>query len=923
MVEGIELVPRREVAYRGVTIEEMDLDAILARKPELCVVDEIPHTNVPGSKNRKRYQDVLDILAAGINVIGALNIQHLESLKDVVEKATGVAIHETVPDSFLNEAVQVVNLDLAVEDLLERLRSGKIYAADKVSWALEHFFKDANLNTLRELALREVAESLERQSETKARTTAGEPRGANSRVLVCMSSYPPHAEALLRKGSRMAGRLSGDWFVVYVETPREAPDRIDSEAQRHLLANIELARELGAEVVRLQARDPVPALIDFARSHGGRPHRDRSIASAVVETGPRALGTVASAPGSRRSRRPHRVAPRRRARGRTPVRMRTKLVLAQLPLVLALGITIIVGSSVTRALGRGSQDILKDNYRSVIAAERMKDAAERIDSGLVFAIIGRASRGLDQIAQYIPKLEDEIRVQEHNITEPGEREATAKLRKVWNDYRDAIAEVRRVPDAAGLDGRYFDSLLGKFLAVKDAADVILVMNQDAMMAKSDRAERLAGTSNTLLVVVSLAGLFLGLIASGIMTTRVLRPLSVLGQTARRLGEGDVAVRARVGRSDEIGELAVEINTMAERIQKYRESSLGELVEAQLAAQATIDSLPDPVLVVALDGELRHANQAAETILHARAEAGVNGLAVLDPAIRGAVERMRQHVAAGRGAYVPKGLDEAIKLPGVDGERLLLPRAAPLYAEEGDVVGATVVFQDVTRLHRFEELSSDLVATVAHELRTPLTSLRMAVHLLAEETVGPLTPKQADLVFAAREECDRLQSIVDELLDLSRIEADRIELRLAAQDPETVVRDAIESQRASASEAKVQLRSEVLPDTPEVMIDRERIQLVLANLIGNAIRYGGNLVTLRAVPSTGWIRFEVADEGPGVMPEYQQTIFDKYVRVPGSRAGGAGLGLFISREIVRAHGGEIGVESEPGHGATFWFTVKQA
>jgi two-component system, OmpR family, sensor histidine kinase KdpD len=280
LIEGLEVVPRRNVEYRGVTVDEMDLEAILARKPEVCIVDEVPHTNAPGSKNRKRYQDVLDILNAGINVIGALNIQHLESLRDVVEKASGVAIRETVPDSFIKEALQVVNLDLAVEDLVERLKTGKIYAPEKVSWALEHFFQDGNLSTLRELALREVAESLERQSETKARTATGDaPRAARGRVMVCMSSYPPHAETLLRKGSRLAGRLSGDWFVVYVETPGEAPERIDAEAQRHLLANVNLARELGAEVVRLRARDPVPALIDFAHSHGighlviGRSHQ--------------------------------------------------------------------------------------------------------------------------------------------------------------------------------------------------------------------------------------------------------------------------------------------------------------------------------------------------------------------------------------------------------------------------------------------------------------------------------------------------------------------------------------------------------------------------------------------------------------------------------------------------------------------------
>jgi signal transduction histidine kinase len=338
-------------------------------------------------------------------------------------------------------------------------------------------------------------------------------------------------------------------------------------------------------------------------------------------------------------------------------------------------------------------------------------------------------------------------------------------------------------------------------------------------------------------------------------------------------------------------------------------------------------LPDPVLVASLGGELRHANRAAETILRAKPEAGPGALAALDPAVRSTALRMLQHVASGHGAYVPKGLDEAIEVAGPDGKQLLLPRAAPLYAEEGDVIGATIVFQDVTRLHRFEELRDDLVATVAHELRTPLTSLRMAVHLLAENTVGGLNAKQSDLVFAAREECDRLQSIVDELLDLSRIHADKVELRVAPYDPENLVREALEDQEALAAEHQAVLRSEVLPDMPIVAVDHERIMLVFANLIGNAIRYGppGGSVTVRAEPVAGQslLRFEVQDQGPGVPAEYRQAIFDKYVRVPGAPTGGAGLGLFISREIVRAHGGEIGVDGEAGKGATFWFTVPLA
>lgn len=265
-IRDLEIVPRRRVEYRGVAVEELDLDAVLARRPTIAVVDEIPHTNVPGSRHRKRWQDVMELLAAGIHVIGALNIQHLESLNDLVERSTRVRVRETVPDRFVTEADQVVNLDLAVEDLLERLEGGKIYPAERIPWALGHFFTAGNLATLRELALRGVAEALDRSAKAAGGApAAGAP--PPGRVMVCLSSNPPRALTLLRCGSRLAGRLSTDWFVVYVQTPGESPERIDAEAQRHLLENAERAREMGAEVVRLQGEDPVAALLDFARSH--------------------------------------------------------------------------------------------------------------------------------------------------------------------------------------------------------------------------------------------------------------------------------------------------------------------------------------------------------------------------------------------------------------------------------------------------------------------------------------------------------------------------------------------------------------------------------------------------------------------------------------------------------------------------------
>ena len=282
LIDGLDVVPRRVLEYRGLRVEEMHLEAIVARRPEIALVDEVAHSNVPGSRHAKRYEDVYTLLDAGINVICAFNVQHLESLKDLVEQATGIEIRETVPDTFLEQADQVVNLDLAVEDLLERLRAGKIYAPEKVTRALENFFQEDKLSTLRELALREVAENLGRAALAKEKTVDGEPRAlrrGSERVMVCISSQSPGAATLLRRGSRLAGRLNTDWYVAYVEAPSESPERIDSASQRILLANIRKASELGAEVVRLRGRDVAATLLDFARSHAvahvliGRSHQ--------------------------------------------------------------------------------------------------------------------------------------------------------------------------------------------------------------------------------------------------------------------------------------------------------------------------------------------------------------------------------------------------------------------------------------------------------------------------------------------------------------------------------------------------------------------------------------------------------------------------------------------------------------------------
>jgi two-component system, NtrC family, sensor histidine kinase KinB len=260
-----------------------------------------------------------------------------------------------------------------------------------------------------------------------------------------------------------------------------------------------------------------------------------------------------------------------------------------------------------------------------------------------------------------------------------------------------------------------------------------------------------------------------------------------------------------------------------------------------------------------------------------------------------------------------------------GDRYFLPRGAPVYETEGVVIGATVVLQDITRLRRFEELKNDLVATVAHEFRTPLTSLRMAVHLCTEQVAGPLTDKQADLLHAAREDCDRLQAMVDDLLDLSRIESGRVELFPLPTAASHLVQSAIEKHTAEAAEAGLNLIAETALPQARVSADHERIGQVFSNLIVNALHHtpqGGN-VSVGAQSLNGAVRFTVVDNGAGIPRQYQERIFEKFFRVPDTEPRGTGLGLYIAREIVRGHGGDIGVDSEPGKGSTFWFTLAMA
>lgn len=265
-IGDLETIPRRRVEYKGKSFEEMDLPAVLARKPEVALVDELAHTNVPGLENEKRYQDVEDILAAGISVMTTVNIQHFESVQEIVSRITRVDVRERVPDRVLRQADAIVNVDLPSEELRERLRAGKIYPAERISAALENFFNEENLASLRELAMRQIADRLEAERRGPEHDRQTETIG--TKVMVAMSSNPDTTRLLLRRASAIAGKLNTNWFAVYVRTKKESPQRISAREHRLLSENVTLAMELGAKVVWLAAEDVAGELLRFAREQG-------------------------------------------------------------------------------------------------------------------------------------------------------------------------------------------------------------------------------------------------------------------------------------------------------------------------------------------------------------------------------------------------------------------------------------------------------------------------------------------------------------------------------------------------------------------------------------------------------------------------------------------------------------------------------
>ncbi len=587
-------------------------------------------------------------------------------------------------------------------------------------------------------------------------------------------------------------------------------------------------------------------------------------------------------------------------------------------------------------MGGVSRHILANNYDSVVAAQGMRESLDRQWSAILFVALGHRETALNTLAKERRRFDTFFQTAANNITEPTEQDVIDAIRRDRDAFSRGVdgllAQSRPLPRGPSIPahaarpdrgeaGTGVLGLEGRFHQLQQDCDSLIQLNQQAMVAKSEAAASVA--RRWVLATLGIAG---ALIVAGIglavlLADRIVQPIRELTSTMARVAGGDLDARAPVRSQDEVGTLAAGFNSMAERIRQLRRSDLGKLLVAQQTTLAAIDSLYDPVIVTDAGGAVTKLNPAAEELFGPeRRHLGKHVREIApDSRITIAVAETlsSQQPVAGEGAasvfpLVVDGAEHAFRL-----------RTTPMRDEEGALLGAVTLLEDITHLREIDRLKSEFIATASHELRTPLTSVQMSVHLLLEGAAGALSDSQRELLADCREDCDRLERLMHDLLDLSKIEAGESAPHLSPTPAGSLITEVAEALRPQIESKGLRLTFDAAADLPCVAADRGQIERVITNLVSNALRHTepGGEIRISAIRREDAVAVSVTDTGRGIPPEYLPRIFDKFIRVPNAPSGGAGLGLAISKQIVEAHGGRIVVQSSPGHGTTFTFTLR--
>ena len=567
-------------------------------------------------------------------------------------------------------------------------------------------------------------------------------------------------------------------------------------------------------------------------------------------------------------------------------------------------------------LGNSVDVILRENFRSVVAGQQMKEAAERMDSALFFSLVGEEEQGMKMYAQNLPIFQENLDLELHNITLPGEQMLADKTKDLHLQYADRARIFWATKDIELRRKMYFSEMLPTFTGIKDTAQEIIRINQDNMIEADRQARSLSASSTRYMVFAVIAGLALAAYFAFRLQRSILQPIRAVTAVTKELGEGKLDQVVPVASQDELGQLADAFNKMATKLRAYRQVTSDQILQARQMTEITFSAFPDAIIALAPDGRINFTNPAADRLFHK-----LDLRSALPIAAQTEVER----VLKGGEDYLPTSFEKAMCVRVDDQETFLLPRVIGMRDESGSLFGAAVILQDVTRFRLLDEVKTNLVSTVSHELKTPLTSVRMGLHLLLEERIGALNPKQIELLLAARDDSERLLRMINDLLDLAKLESGRSRLPRQPISPPELVESAARELRDFVEARGSKLATKVSYELPSVAVDAQQIAHVFSNFVSNAIKHtkAGGEVTLAATRHGGSVRFSVIDHGPGIPTSYQDQLFDRFFRVPGAEVSGAGLGLAIAKEIVVAQGGTIGVHSKPGEGSEFYFDLPAA
>jgi PAS domain S-box-containing protein len=600
------------------------------------------------------------------------------------------------------------------------------------------------------------------------------------------------------------------------------------------------------------------------------------------------------------------------------MKLRTKLLFGYAGFVFALGVLGTWSARTLSQMSAVSGRIIAENYDSVVAAQDMKESLERQDSAALFDLLGQRDRARQQTDDHRLRFNAAFDKAAGNITEPGEPETIRGIRDSRDEYyRRFDSFLTALGDRTSL---YFQSLEPQFNVARAELDVLLRLNQEAMRRKADDASRIARRWFFVTLALALALMVAGIAVEIGLSNAILGPVRQLTDATTRMAGGDLEATVPVRSADEIGTLAVGFNRMAERIRELRRSDLGKLLVAQQTMEATIDSLYDPILVTDSDRRLTRINAAAERLFGARADVighPIDEITKDSRIVHAVADVLRS------GSTVASESPAAVVPWSVGGaRRAFRVRSTPMRDADGRLVSAVTLLEDITHLAEISRLKSEFIADASHELRTPLTSVQMGIHLLLEDASGTLTERQKDILQVCRDDTARLDRLMRELLDLSKIESGEVTPVRHPMRAAPLVRDTVEGLRLQVEANGVALNVDVAPDLPQIFVDRAQIERVIGNLVTNAARATreGGSITVSAVPRADAVAIAVADTGIGIPRDYLAKIFEPFVQVPGANGGGAGLGLTICRRIVEAHGGELSVQSEVGKGSTFTFTV---